>query len=135
VLCGLKSIGEDMSQPYIRKAVAWFQEHQNQDGGWGETCESYKRPELRGQGPSTASQTAWALLGLMAAGEVGSKAVAQGIRYLVQTQNPSGRWDEPYFTGTGFPQHFMIRYHLYRDYFPLMALGTYLTIKGRSSHV
>jgi squalene-hopene/tetraprenyl-beta-curcumene cyclase len=135
VLCGLKSIGEDMSQPYIRKAVAWLLEHQNDDGGWGETCESYKRPELRGQGPSTASQTAWALLGLLAAGEAESQAVAQGIRYLLRTQNPSGRWDEPYFTGTGFPQHFMIRYHLYRDYFPLMALGNYLTIRGRSSHV
>ena len=70
----------------------------------------------------------------MAAGEVGSKAVAKGIRYLVQTQNSSGRWDEPYFTGTGFPQHFMIRYHLYRDYFPLMALGNYLKIRGRNSH-
>ncbi len=133
VLCGLKSIGEDMSSPYIRRAVTWLQEHQNDDGGWGETCESYRRPELRGQGPSTASQTAWALLGLMAAGEVGSKAVAKGIRYLVQTQNSSGRWDEPYFTGTGFPQHFMIRYHLYRDYFPLMALGNYLKIRGRNS--
>jgi squalene-hopene/tetraprenyl-beta-curcumene cyclase len=134
VLCGLKGIGEDMSSPYIRRAVTWLLEHQNDDGGWGETCESYRRPELRGQGPSTASQTAWALLGLMAAGEVGCKAVGRGISYLVQTQNSSGRWDEPYFTGTGFPQHFMIRYHLYRDYFPLMALGNYLKIRGRNSH-
>ena len=134
VLCGLKGIGEDMSSPYIRRAVAWLQEHQNKDGGWGETCESYKCPHLRGQGPSTASQTAWALLGLMAAGEAASSAVARGINYLVRTQNSSGRWDEPYFTGTGFPQHFMIRYHLYRDYFPLMALGNYLKIRGRSPH-
>ncbi len=130
VLCGLKGIGEDMSSPYIRRAVAWLQDHQNEDGGWGETCASYKYPELRGQGPSTASQTAWALLGLIAAGEAGSPAVAKGIRYLVQTQTPSGRWEEPYFTGTGFPQHFMIRYHLYRDYFPLMALGNYLKSRG-----
>ncbi len=135
VLCGLKSIGEDMSQPYIRRAVAWLLAHQNEDGGWGETCETYKRPELRGQGPSTASQTAWALLGLLAAGEVNHRAVAQGIHYLVRTQNSRGRWDEPYFTGTGFPQHFMIRYHLYRDYFPLMAIGQYLTLKGRSNGV
>jgi squalene-hopene/tetraprenyl-beta-curcumene cyclase len=134
VLCGLHSIGEDMSSPYIRRAVAWLQEHQNEDGGWGETCESYKCPDLRGQGPSTASQTSWALLGLMAAGEAASSAVARGINYLIRTQNPSGRWDEPYFTGTGFPQHFMIRYHLYRDYFPLMALGHYLKIRGRSPH-
>ena len=133
VLCGLQSIGEDMSSPYIRRAAAWLLAHQNEDGGWGETCASYKYPELRGQGPSTASQTAWALLGLMAAGEASSTAVAKGISYLIRTQKPSGRWDEPYFTGTGFPQHFMIRYHLYRDYFPLMALGNYLKIRGRSS--
>ena len=131
VLCGLKSIGEDMSSPYIQQAVAWLLKHQNEDGGWGETCESYKRPELRGQGPSTASQTAWALLGLMAAGAAGSQAVEKGIRYLVSTQNSDGRWDESLFTGTGFPQHFMIRYHLYRDYFPLMALGNYLQARGR----
>jgi squalene-hopene/tetraprenyl-beta-curcumene cyclase len=135
VLCGLKSIGEDMSSPYIRRAVDWLKAHQNDDGGWGETCETYKRPELRGQGPSTASQTSWALLGLLAADEVGSNAVEKGIQYLLQTQNESGRWDEPYFTGTGFPRHFMIRYHLYRDYFPLMALGNYLKIRGRGSHV
>jgi squalene-hopene/tetraprenyl-beta-curcumene cyclase len=134
VLCGLKAIGEDMASPYIKKAVAWLQEHQNDNGGWGETCESYKCPDLRGQGPSTASQTAWALLGLMAAGEAGSSAVARGIQYLVRTQNPSGRWDEIHFTGTGFPQHFMIRYHLYRDCFPLMALGTYLKNRGRGPH-
>jgi squalene-hopene/tetraprenyl-beta-curcumene cyclase len=131
VLCGLQSIGEDMSQPYIRRAVAWLLAHQNDDGGWGETCASYRYPELRGQGSSTASQTAWALLGLLAAGEVKHPAVARGINYLVRTQNSQGRWDEPYFTGTGFPQHFMIRYHLYRDYFPLMALGQYLAQKRR----
>jgi len=135
VLCGLNSIGEDMSQPYIRRAVAWLLAHQNEDGGWGETCASYKYPELRGQGPSTASQTAWALLGLLAAGELKNPAVSRGINYLVRTQNSQGRWDEPYFTGTGFPQHFMIRYHLYRDYFPLMALGQYLSRKGRGAGV
>mgnify|MGYP005846204741 CR=1 FL=1 len=135
VLCGLKSIGEDMSQPYIRQAVDWLLTHQNEDGGWGETCESYKRPELRGQGASTASQTAWALMGLMAADEVNQRAVARGIDYLVRTQNAQGRWDEALFTGTGFPQHFMIRYHLYRDYFPLMGLGQYLRLKGRRDRV
>ena len=135
VLCGLAGIGEDMSQPYIRRAVQWLLAHQNDDGGWGETCASYKYPELRGQGPSTASQTAWALLGLMAAGEARNPAVGRGINYLVRTQNAQGRWDEPYFTGTGFPQHFMIRYHLYRDYFPLMALGQYLRRQGRTDRV
>jgi squalene-hopene/tetraprenyl-beta-curcumene cyclase len=126
VLIALKRIGEDMGQPYIRRAAAWLKRHQNPDGGWGETCESYRRPELMGRGESTASQTAWALMGLMAAREAGSPEVKAGIAYLIQTQNPQGRWDEEYFTGTGFPSHFMIRYHLYRDCFPLMALGQYL---------
>jgi squalene-hopene/tetraprenyl-beta-curcumene cyclase len=126
VLVALQRIGEDMSQPYIRRAVDWVKSHQNPDGGWGEVCESYRHPELMGQGPSTASQTAWALLGLMAAGEVQGPAVKAGVDYLVKTQNAQGRWDEEQFTGTGFPNHFMIRYHLYRDCFPLMALGTYV---------
>lgn len=134
VLCGLARIGEDMHSPYVQRAVAWLKAHQNPDGGWGETHESYKYPELRGQGPSTASQTAWALLGLLAAGEVDSPAVLRGVQYLVQTQRPDGRWDEPYFTGTGFPNHFMIRYHLYRDYFPLLALGRYLQARRERTH-
>ena len=126
VLLGLKAIGEDLQQPYIRKAVAWLKAHQNPDGGWGETCESYRRPELKGKGESTASQTAWAVMGLLAAGETLAPEVRAGINYLLNTQNTQGRWDEEHFTGTGFPSHFMIRYHLYRDCFPLMALGQYL---------
>jgi squalene-hopene/tetraprenyl-beta-curcumene cyclase len=126
VLAALKSIGADLHQPDIRRAVAWLKGCQNSDGGWGETCESYRRPELLGQGESTASQTAWALLGLMAAGEASSPAVQAGVEYLLRTQTPQGRWEEAPFTGTGFPGHFMIRYHLYRDCFPLQALGQYL---------
>jgi squalene-hopene/tetraprenyl-beta-curcumene cyclase len=126
VLLGLKGLGEDMGQPYIRRAVAWLKAHQNEDGGWGERVESYRQPELMGRGPSTPSQTAWAIMALVAAGEAASPEVQAGIRYLVENQNPEGRWDEPYFTGTGFPSHFMIRYHLYRDCFPLMALGQYV---------
>jgi squalene-hopene/tetraprenyl-beta-curcumene cyclase len=126
VLVALKRIGEDMSKPYVRRAVDWLKSRHNPDGGWGEGCESYRHPELMGQGPSTASQTGWALLGLIAAGEVQAPEVKAGVDYLVRTQNPQGRWDEEYFTGTGFPNHFMIRYHLYRDCFPLMALGAYL---------
>lgn len=126
VLLGLQRIGEDMTQTYIQKAIAWLKACQNADGGWGETCESYRRPELRGQGESTASQTAWALMALIAAGAVDSLEVRRGIEFLLQTQTPEGRWEERHFTGTGFPQHFMIRYHLYRDCFPLMALGQYL---------
>ena len=126
VLVALKRIGEDMNRSYIRRAVDWVKAHQNPDGGWGEGCETYRQPELMGQGPTTASQTAWALLGLIAAGEVQAPEVKAGVEYLLKTQNAKGRWDEKYFTGTGFPNHFMIRYHLYRDCFPLMALGEYL---------
>ena len=126
VLVALKEIGEDLRQPYVRRAVEWLQRHQNPDGGWGECCRCYPQPDMMGCGPSTASQTAWALLGLIAAGETHSTAVQAGVDYLVRTQRQDGRWDEEYFTGTGFPGHFMIRYHLYRDCFPLMALGQYL---------
>jgi squalene-hopene/tetraprenyl-beta-curcumene cyclase len=126
VLVALKGIGVDMRQPYIRRAVAWLKEHQLPAGGWGECCESYPNPAMMGQGVATASQTAWALLGLMAAGEAHSPEVRAGAEYLLRTQNAQGRWDEEQFTGTGFPGHFMIRYHLYRDCFPLQALGQYL---------
>ncbi|MEW6658343.1 MAG: squalene--hopene cyclase [Thermodesulfobacteriota bacterium] len=128
VLAGLKAIGEDLRQPYVRRAVSWLKEHQNPDGGWGECCSCYLDKEMEGCGPSTASQTGWALLGLMAAGEAASPEVKAGVDYLLKTQTLQGRWEEPYYTGTGFPGHFMIRYHLYRDCFPLMALGQYLNI-------
>jgi squalene-hopene/tetraprenyl-beta-curcumene cyclase len=128
VLLGLKAIGADMQSPMVQRAVAWLKGCQNPDGGWGECCESYRKPSLRGQGTSTASQTAWAVMGLMAAGETDSPAVNEGIDYLVKTQKKDGRWEEKYFTGTGFPGYFMIRYHLYRDVFPLMALGMYMKI-------
>lgn len=125
VLPALKWCGEDMAQAHIRKAVRWLETHQNPDGGWGEDCESYLNPSRRGQGPSTASQTAWALLALIAAGEARSDTVRKGVEYLLESQKPGGSWDEPYFTGTGFPADFMINYHLYRTYWPLMALGQY----------
>jgi squalene-hopene/tetraprenyl-beta-curcumene cyclase len=126
VLRGLINIGEDPKAPCIQAALRWLKGCQNDDGGWGETCESYARPEFRGQGPSTPSQTAWALMALMAGGEEESTAVRQGIQYLLNTQKPDGSWEERYFTGTGFPKHFFIRYHNYRNCFPLMALGQYL---------
>jgi squalene-hopene/tetraprenyl-beta-curcumene cyclase len=125
VLPALKWLGEDLQQPYIRRAVHWLEARQNPDGGWGETIESYANPALAGRGPSTASQTGWALLALIAAGEARGAAARRGVEYLAKTQLPSGSWDEPYFTGTGFPMDFMINYHLYRDYWPLMALGQY----------
>jgi squalene-hopene/tetraprenyl-beta-curcumene cyclase len=132
VLCGLAAIGEDPAQPYIRKAINWLKSKQNLDGGWGETCESYHDPALAGVGESTPSQTGWAILALIAAGEVDCPAVARGIQYLVSTQKTDGTWDEDQYTGTGFPKYFMIKYHIYRNCFPLMALGTYREQRGES---
>jgi squalene-hopene/tetraprenyl-beta-curcumene cyclase len=103
VLCGLRAVGEPMDQPYIRRAVQWLLLHQNADGGWGESCRSYEDPAHRGIGASTASQTAWALMGLLAAGAVRHEAVRRGVQFLLQTQTAEGTWDEPEFTGTGFP--------------------------------
>ena len=152
VLPAFEAIGEDMGNEAVRRAVDWIVAHQNSDGGWGETCASYAEPSLAGYGPSTASQTAWALLGLLSAGRWDHPSVHRGITFLVNTQQGDGTWDEPWFTGTGFPGYgagqrakgvdkqsniidqgtelsagFMINYHLYRNYWPLMALGRYLT--------
>lgn len=124
-LQGLKAIGEDMNQGYIQKAVNWLKAHQNEDGGWGETCESYRDPSLRGQGKNTASQTAWAILGLLVAGECDSSFVKRGVDYLLRMQNDDGTWDENEYTGTGFPKYFFIKYHMYRNNFPLLALSSY----------
>lgn len=125
VLLALEAVGESMDAAYVRRAVAWLVEHQNDDGGWGERIEGYKDPAWRGKGPSTPSQTAWALMALIAAGEINLPAITRGIEYLVRTQRENGGWDEPHYTGTGFQMDFMINYHLYRDVFPLMALGRY----------
>ena len=125
VLTGLRSIGEDPSQAYIRKAADWLKEHQNEDGGWGETCRSYELPSLRGKGNSTNSQTAWAVMGLMEADAAESPAAKRGAKYLVKHQKKDGSWFEKEFTGTGFPRHFYIKYHLYQIFFPLMALARY----------
>ena len=110
----------------VRRAVTWLEQHQNADGGWGEDLRSYRDSSYRGRGASTASQTAWALLGLLAAGEQ-STAVERGIDWLVESQTPAGSWQEPWFTGTGFPGDFYINYHLYRLVFPVMALGRFVT--------
>jgi squalene-hopene/tetraprenyl-beta-curcumene cyclase len=112
----------------VRRAVRWLEAHQNEDGGWGEDLRSYVDDAWRGRGASTASQTAWALLALLAAGER-SDAVERGIAWLASTQRADGDWNEPEFTGTGFPGDFYINYHLYRLVFPTMALGRYL--RGR----
>jgi squalene-hopene/tetraprenyl-beta-curcumene cyclase len=131
VLPALRALGEDMRQNYIQRAGRWLLQHQQDNGGWGESCQSYDDPNLRGVGVTTASQTAWALLGLLAIEQGGggndkiAQAIEQGIEYLLMSQSLDGTWNEPYFTGTGFPRAFMIKYHLYRIYFPLMALGRY----------
>ncbi len=121
----LVAVGVAPQDPCIRRAVAWLQEHQNEDGGWGEDPRSYDDPEWIGRGPSTASQTAWALLALHAAGEQieSSQAVQRGVAWLVATQRADGTWDEPQYTGTGFPCDYYINYHLYRLTFPITALG------------
>ena len=152
VLPGLEAIGEDMSQPHIRRAMQWLINHQNDDGGWGESCASYVDSTQHGIGPSTASQTAWAIIALVAAGYADDPVTHRGVQYLLRNQKPEGDWDEPYFTGTGFPGYlkgervekipqpgergfqgaelsagFMINYHLYRNTWPLIALARYRT--------
>ncbi|MDO8490653.1 MAG: squalene--hopene cyclase [Dehalococcoidia bacterium] len=122
-LSSLAAAGQDLKQESMRKAVDWLVSHQNQDGGWGETCHTYDDPGCRGTGPSTASQTAWALLGLAAAGEGARPAVERGVRFLLTAQQADGSWAEDAYTGTGFPGAFYLRYDLYRMYFPLMALA------------
>ncbi|MEU4209572.1 squalene--hopene cyclase [Streptomyces sp. NPDC026206] len=126
VLPALTAAGLPPAHPAIRRAVTWLRGVQNEDGGWGEDLRSYRDPAWTGRGASTASQTAWALLALLAAGERDSEAVERGVHWLARTQGEDGSWDEPYFTGTGFPWDFSINYHLYRQVFPLTALGRYL---------
>ncbi len=123
-LPALAAAGASPSDPAMRRAVHWLAAHQNHDGGWGEDMRSYDDPAWAGRGQSTASQTAWALLALLAAGDRGP-AVQRGVQFLVDTQRPDGTWDEDLYTGTGFPGAFYINYHLYRLVFPLMALGRY----------
>jgi len=127
VVPALIAAGVLAGKPVIRRAVGWLIAHQNADGGWGEDMCSYEDPSWAGRGESTASQTAWALLALLAAGgDEAAAAVERGVGWLAETQRPDGTWDEPQFTGTGFPGDFAINYHLYRLVFPVSALGRYL---------
>jgi len=153
----LKAIGEDMSAPLVQKAADWLVAHQAPDGGWGESCSSYMDPSMKGRGTSTASQTAWALIGLNAVGRpTDESAVERGLQWLVDRQ-VDGSWKEPEYTGTGFPGYgvglrvrlddpgledrlaqgielsraFMINYNLYRHYFPLIALGRVRSSRAR----
>jgi squalene-hopene/tetraprenyl-beta-curcumene cyclase len=128
VVPALIAAGVKPSKPVIRRAVAWLEDHQNPDGGWGEDLRSYNDPALAGRGESTASQTAWALLALLAAGEHRGAPAERGIRWLARTQRADGSWDQPQFTGTGFPGDVYINYHLYRLAFPISALGRYVDL-------
>ncbi|MEN6451277.1 MAG: terpene cyclase/mutase family protein [Thermoguttaceae bacterium] len=134
-ITGLVAVGVPTDDPAIVAGANWLLLHQQACGAWGESAESYDSPQLRGQGPATASQTAWALLGLMAAGMADHSAVARGIRYLMTTQTDDGAWDEPQFTGTGFPRVFYLRYHYYPIYFPLMALSQWAVKAGSDEAV
>ncbi|HEY1638546.1 MAG TPA: prenyltransferase/squalene oxidase repeat-containing protein, partial [Rhizomicrobium sp.] len=130
-LAGLNAAGIDPKHPTMRKAAEWLITIQNADGGWGESCDSYKL-DYAGYvpAPSTASQTAWALLGLMAAGEVDHAALARGTAYLQETQAEDGLWNQLHYTGGGFPRVFYLRYHGYPKFFPLWALARYRNLKA-----
>jgi squalene-hopene/tetraprenyl-beta-curcumene cyclase len=134
VLCALNAAGLDPNSSAMRRAARWLKSIQNADGGWGEGGESYKLDyDGHEPAPSTASQTAWALLGLMAAGEVAHPSVTTGIAYLLRTQGADGFWEEPRFTATGFPRVFYLRYHGYAKFFPLWALARYLNLKAANT--
>ena len=133
VLTGLAAVGLGADDPAVVAGAAWLLKYQQACGGWGESPDSYADPDLRGQGPITASQTAWAVMGLVAAGMQDHPAAQRGIRYLVETQREDGTWDEPEFTGTGFPQVFYLRYHWYPIYFPLMALSRWAAATGATA--
>jgi len=134
VLRGLRAIGQDMKQDWLVRAREWLESCQNEDGGWGETCATYDDPLLKGKGPSTASQTAWAVMGLCAAGNLESRAVQRGVNFLLNTQNRDGSWTEPETTGTGFPKVFYLKYDMYRNNFPLLALATYANYRDGIFH-
>lgn len=124
-LQGLRGVGVDLREERFRRSVTWLCERQNADGGWGETLASYEDPRLKGRGRSTASQTAWAVLGLVAAGEADSEVALGGVEHLLRTRRLDGSWQDAAWTGTGFPGVFYLRYHLYDDYFPLLALASW----------
>jgi squalene-hopene/tetraprenyl-beta-curcumene cyclase len=130
VLRGLRAMNVDMSQPWIVKARDWLESVQHEDGGWGERCNTYDDPVFKGQGPSTASQTAWAVMGLCAFDDPSRLSIQRGIDYLIYKQNHDGSWTENETTGTGFPKVFYLKYDIYRNSWPLLALATYRAIEN-----
>ncbi len=128
VLRGLRALKIDMDQAWLLKARDWLESVQHEDGGWGERCNTYDDPVFKGQGPSTASQTAWAVMGLCAFDDPNRPSIRRGIEYLIRNQNPDGSWTEHETTGTGFPKVFYLKYDIYRNSWPLLALATYRQI-------
>lgn len=134
VLRGLRAIGQDMTQDWILRARDWLESCQNSDGGWGETCATYENPGAKGIGESTASQTAWAIMGICACGDLDRPSIQRGLRFLLGSQKPDGAWDEQQITGTGFPRVFYLKYDMYRQNFPLLALATYVNYRSGLGH-
>ena len=137
VLRGLRALNLDMNEPWLLKARDWIESVQHEDGGWGERCNTYDDPVFKGQGPSTASQTAWAVMGLCAFDDPNRPSIRRGIQYLIEKQNSDGSWTEHETTGTGFPKVFYLKYDMYRNSWPLLALATYrklLTASLNSAH-
>lgn len=135
VLRGLRALNLDMNQPWLLQARNWLESVQHTDGGWGERCNTYDDPVFKGQGPSTASQTAWAVMGLCAFDNPHLPSLQRGIEYLIQTQNPDGSWTEDEITGTGFPKVFYLKYDMYRNAWPLLALATYRQLLERAANL
>lgn len=134
VLRGLRAVEVDMRADWIQHGRHWLEAHQNSDGGWGESCASYLDSRQKGKGESTASQTAWALMGLCAFPGLGRASIRRGVAYLLCSQRSDGAWDESPPTGTGFPRVIYLRYDFYRRYWPLRALGIYLTRALEEAH-
>jgi squalene-hopene/tetraprenyl-beta-curcumene cyclase len=134
VLRGLRAIDQDMTQDWILRGREWLESCQNNDGGWGETCETYDNPATKGIGESTASQTAWAVMALCACGDLDRPSIQRGLRFLLSSQKPDGSWDEEQITGTGFPRVFYLKYDMYRQNFPLLALATYVNYRSGLGH-
>ena len=133
VLRGLRAMHLDMTEEWLQRGRAWLESVQHEDGGWGERCNTYDDPVFKGQGPSTASQTAWAVMGLCAFDDPENPALRRGIEYLVRTQNDDGSWTEHETTGTGFPKVFYLKYDMYRNAWPLLALATFKQISDRAA--
>ncbi|HNQ87794.1 MAG TPA: squalene--hopene cyclase [Verrucomicrobiota bacterium] len=133
VLRGLHVLGVDLQQPWLLKARAWFESVQHEDGGWGERCDTYEDPVFKGRGPSTPSQTAWAVMALCTFGDPDHPGLRRGVEYLIREQNPDGSWAEEETTGTGFPKVFYLKYDMYRNSWPLLALATYRKLAAGQS--